>query len=46
MNFSLVPKTASFAEEEIADLNRVVGPQAPPNVRGLQDFLLDWTPPR
>ena len=39
MNFSLVPKTAPFAEEEIEILNRVVGPASPTQRAWLAGFL-------
>ncbi|WP_372828457.1 sulfite reductase flavoprotein subunit alpha [Polaromonas sp.] len=39
MNFSLIPKTAPFAEEEIEILNRVVGPASPTQRAWLAGFL-------
>jgi sulfite reductase (NADPH) flavoprotein alpha-component len=39
MNFSPIPKTAPFAEEEITVLNRVVGPASPTQRAWLAGFL-------
>jgi len=47
MNFSPIPNTAPFAEEEIAILNRVVGPASPTQRAWLAGFLagMDATTP-
>ena len=39
MNFSPIPKTAPFTEEEIEILNRVVGPASPTQRAWLAGFL-------
>ena len=39
MNFSPIPKTAPFSEDEIEALNRVVGPASPTQRAWLAGFL-------